>query len=360
MTNSISIIEDLFRYNDWANARIFDLARELTNAQLDAPRELGFGSLRNTIFHLLTAEEIWLERWQLVPWRPFPTDSQGMALEDMEALLRQVAQARQQLINEERKTLWKREVAFKDSRGNEYREPLIMLLIHVANHGIYHRAQALSYLKSHGRTVPVGLDYLLYKLARPSLEQTPDTVAGLRALGLEVATKAGWQATWDGWLMERYFAYHDWANDQVLSAMLDQNDAVLDRPFDMGLGSLRQTVVHLVNAESWWWENWENRPQSFPAYAAHDLASLQQRLQELRQQRNEFLGNLNPDQSQEACVAKFGELDVRVRIEESLLQLCCHGTHHRAQLVNMLRHSGLKIPAVDVVDWWRGLPTDAA
>jgi len=49
-----------------------------------------------------------------------------------------------------------------------------------------------------------------------------------------------------------------------------------------------------------------------------------------------------------------------VRIEESLLQLCCHGSHHRAQLVNMLRHSGLKIPAVDVVDWWRGLPTDAA
>ena len=64
--DAITLIEDLYRYNDWANERVLDMCNELTHEQLDAPRALGLGSLRNTLFHILTAEEIWLERDLLV------------------------------------------------------------------------------------------------------------------------------------------------------------------------------------------------------------------------------------------------------------------------------------------------------
>ena len=33
----------------------------------------------------------------------------------------------------------------------------------------------------------------------------------------------------------------------------------------------------------------------------------------------------------------------------TLLQLCGHGTHHRAQALNMLRHCGAEVPALDVI-----------
>jgi uncharacterized damage-inducible protein DinB len=48
-----------------------------------------------------------------------------------------------------------------------------------------------------------------------------------------------------------------------------------------------------------------------------------------------------------------GGPQVRFRVLESLVQLCCHGTHHRAQLINMLRHSGVTAPALDYVVWLR-------
>ncbi|NUQ49181.1 MAG: hypothetical protein HUU27_04585, partial [Phycisphaerae bacterium] len=42
-----------------------------------------------------------------------------------------------------------------------------------------------------------------------------------------------------------------------------------------------------------------------------------------------------------------------VRMGESLLQLCGHGTHHRAQALNMLRHLGGRTPGLDLVTWLR-------
>jgi len=45
-----TILEDLYRHNRWANAHIVRLCDGLTDDQLDQPRELGFGTLRNTVF----------------------------------------------------------------------------------------------------------------------------------------------------------------------------------------------------------------------------------------------------------------------------------------------------------------------
>ena len=69
------IIDDLYLFNSWANARVLALCEGLPDSQLDEPRELGFGSLRNTVFHILTTEEIWFERWTGVRggrFRPTP------------------------------------------------------------------------------------------------------------------------------------------------------------------------------------------------------------------------------------------------------------------------------------------------
>ncbi len=46
--NNNSIIDDLYRYNSWANGRIFALCDGLAEGQLDERREMGFGTLRPT------------------------------------------------------------------------------------------------------------------------------------------------------------------------------------------------------------------------------------------------------------------------------------------------------------------------
>src|SRR5262249_25457136 len=144
------------------------------------PREMGFGSLRNTVFHILAAEEIWLERWTAVPWRPFPVDAKGLSIPEIGHRLEHVAGKRQTLIDSERSDDWQRICEYKDSKGNPYRNRLDGLLLHVANHGIHHRAQALNFLKHCGRTVAGGLDYIFFRFAKPNIVQEPGTLESMR------------------------------------------------------------------------------------------------------------------------------------------------------------------------------------
>src|SRR4051812_19364891 len=99
---TVTMIDDLYRYNDWANQRLLQLCEGITDAQLDQPREIGFGTLRATLFHILAAEEIWLERWQGQPWRPFPFDPQGTSVDEISRRLRAVSDNRRQLLDQER------------------------------------------------------------------------------------------------------------------------------------------------------------------------------------------------------------------------------------------------------------------
>ncbi|MCC6508812.1 MAG: DinB family protein [Pirellulaceae bacterium] len=356
MHETITQIEDLYRYNDWANSRVFEMCQGLSHAQQDQKRELGFGTLRNTLFHILTAEQIWLERWQVVPWRPFPTDALGMSVDYIEAQLKQISQARLQMIKAEKATRWQRVVNYKDSRGNAYSNPLDVLLLHVANHSTYHRAQALAYLKQFDRTVPVGIDYLLYKLARPTLEQPTESVTKLNEMGLRVATASGWNVRWDGQLMSRYVEYGHWANSQILDLLGDADAATLDRDFGLGHGSIRRTLTHLVDVESRWAAIFENRLEQWKPAGMMDLQQLRSRLDELTVARREQVAGLDDAAAQTILTTQFGEVELKVRVVEVLVQLCTHGTHHRAQLVNMLRQVGRQVPESDLIAWWRRQP----
>jgi uncharacterized damage-inducible protein DinB len=348
------IIDDLYRFNSWANARIVKLCDGLTDSQLDEPREMGFGSLRNTVFHILTAEEIWLERWTGVPWRPFPTDAAELSIREMEHRLERVAGARQALIDRERASGWSSICDYKDSKGNAYSEPLAGLLLHVANHGVYHRAQALNYLKQFGRTAPGGLDYIFFRFANPAIPQEPATVALMQKFGLEVATGSSPPVDWEPAFVQKYFAYGDWCNALLLDRAAPLDDAALDRDYRMGLGTLRKTALHIADAERWWLKNWTVGPSPFEkAPVTTTIAELREQWTQLGAERNRFLATLDAPSAQRLVGAQIGPMSFRLPVIESIVQLCGHGTHHRAQLVNMLRQNDIKTPATDYTIWQR-------
>jgi uncharacterized damage-inducible protein DinB len=349
-----TMIDDFYRHDDWANGRILRLCEGLTDAQLDQPREMGFGSLRATVFHILAAEQIWLERWEGQPWRPFPFEPQGMSLNEIAAQLQNVANQRNALIERDRAPQWQRQVTFLDSKRNEYVQPLNHLLVHVANHGVHHRAQALHYLKQFGRTVPVGLDFLVFKLAYPNTPQDRDAAAAMHQYGLEVDLGPGLQVAFNAEEIQRYFAYHDWANQRLLELVLPLDASALDRDFDMGCGSIRKTFLHLFDAEPWWLKNWAGEltaAEHSPSDTS--IPRLQNAWAAVAQQRNAFIAGLNEERASQVVSMLVGGPPLKFRIIDSLIQICVHATHHRAQLVNMLRQSGIQPPGLDYIGWIR-------
>ena len=345
------LLDDLYAYNDWANAQVIGLCDGLTDEQLDATREMGFGTLRATLFHILTAEIIWTERWLLTPWRPFPTDPDGISVAEIAKQLADVAERRRQFIRDHRLDRFDQRIAFQDSKKNSYELALFDMLLHVANHGVHHRAQALNYLKQFDRSVVAGIDYIFYRLAEFPVQQSAEAIEGLTAYGLKIGDTVSKACPWDARVAARFYQYHDWAIDQVLSFVQSADDEALDRNFDMGPGSIRKTLLHLYDAESWWFESWTVGPNPFPASSPDTtIAELRGKWMELAEKRNEFIASVDDQRSQDQVEILAGGPPTRFRVGESIIHLAIHGTHHRAQLINMCRHTGAAWKDIDLLD----------
>ena len=61
---SIELIRTLYVYNGWANQRVLDTATQLTPEQLEAKGSASFDSIHDTLVHTMSAQWIWLSRWQ--------------------------------------------------------------------------------------------------------------------------------------------------------------------------------------------------------------------------------------------------------------------------------------------------------
>jgi uncharacterized damage-inducible protein DinB len=142
---------ELFEHNAWANERLFEACEGLSDAQLDATIDGAFGSVRNTLLHIVGAQERFVaalaESGPVVVIRdrgPFP----GVAVlrDDVrtsgEALIGLAARADSGAAVT---TTW---------RGEAFTLPTWLLLAQAINHATEHRAQVSAILSQQGIEPP--------------------------------------------------------------------------------------------------------------------------------------------------------------------------------------------------------------
>ena len=69
-------VRALLRYSDWANEQVVSAASKLPDAKLDHSIEMGRGSLRSELLHILAGESVWLQRWQGRRETPWPNETE--------------------------------------------------------------------------------------------------------------------------------------------------------------------------------------------------------------------------------------------------------------------------------------------
>ena len=345
------LFTSLYAYNQWANDKIVQLCDGLTDAQLDQPKEMGMGTLRATLFHILTADVVWMERLESSPWREFPTDPDGKSIAEIAQSLDQLGRRRLGLIGQNQSDQWNATIKYLDSKKTEYSHQLHDLLLHVWIHGIHHRAQALNYLKQFDRTIPGGIDWIFYRLATGSATQSPETVETMTGYGLAVNESIGDDIEWRLRSVKRLFEYGDWAFGKVIDNAMSLDDAALDREFDMGRGSIRKSLLHMYDAELFWVTNWNSGGGApFPQTAeTTSMSELKELWTANAAARNTYLANVDQQDAVGVVEVSFGGPPIRILVGESAIQLTMHGAHHRAQVVNMFRHSDAPIGDIDLL-----------
>ncbi len=331
----LGTIRELFAFTDWARDKLMTVASGLADEQLDRKFEMGEGSLRATLNHLWSSERMWLDRWKRHPQPRSRKDAAGVTMSGLWQEFRETAAERTKFLAGMGDADLPHLLTYTNVRGETYTFPFGGMMLHVSNHGSHHRAQAVNMIRRVGAALPrPGLDYIFMKIEAP--ETTP--------CGLDLGT------------LRTYFAYGDWANARVLAEAAKLTDEQLNRPFEIGLGTLRKTLVHIRDAEQWWFCNWTKGPgELFPqADEAIGVDQLQRLFAETASKRNEFISGLSDPDLKRIVKATPRPNVLRILpLGVPMLQLNHHGTHHRAQALNMLRHVGAKIPALDVVVWLR-------
>ncbi|MCW3463308.1 DinB family protein [Chitinophaga nivalis] len=157
------ILSHYAAYNYWANQQLAGALLKLNEEQLD--RELGgsFATLRQTVHHLWCTEQVWYQRLQLQEKTTDPlagfTGTFATACQhwlEQSLLLQQwVQQATQVRLNHT--------IAFMRKKNEPHKMDVFQVVMHVNNHGTYHRGQLVHMLRQLGVTKIPNTDYHRFK-----------------------------------------------------------------------------------------------------------------------------------------------------------------------------------------------------
>jgi uncharacterized damage-inducible protein DinB len=140
----------LYEYNAWADRRVVEAASALTPEQFTKPLCSSFSSVRDTLGHILGVEWLWLERFQgrspsaISDAKEFETAEQLKARwnEFEPVLLKFVRGLTQHDLD--------RVMEYKTMKFGVYTNPLWQSMLHLVNHGTYHRGQITTMLRQLG------------------------------------------------------------------------------------------------------------------------------------------------------------------------------------------------------------------
>jgi len=155
----------LYDYGYWANRRLFGVISELTPEQFTQPVAGSYGSVRNTLVHVLSAEWGWLERCggrargeRLKPG-DYPTlDALVETWDRVEGYVREFLAG---LTDED----LAREIRFAIGGGPASSATLEALMQHAAVHAVHHRGQVALLLRALGYA-PGNFDLLYFSTER--------------------------------------------------------------------------------------------------------------------------------------------------------------------------------------------------
>ncbi|MBL7944762.1 MAG: DinB family protein [Flavobacteriales bacterium] len=153
-------------------------------------------------------------------------------------------------------------------------------------------------------------------------------------------------------LIDQLAGYNRWANTRFVERLQTEPEAVLDRSVASSFPTLRDTLLHIRDAENAWMHRLEGiAPVPWPAEedrAISTLVTYSTRLEDLLSNANE-----------EWLLSTAAYHDLRGNRHEQVrwqMVLHCinHGTQHRGQLITMMRGLGLaSIPPNDMVVYQR-------
>jgi uncharacterized damage-inducible protein DinB len=144
------ILQQLAAYNIWANALLMEVLKRLPGELQQKEIPSSFNSLQKTVLHMWNAESIWWQRMKLQERVIGPMENFNGKMEDaIEGLTLQNRQWNE-WINKAQEHHLEHVFQYKNFKGEQFKQPIYQMLIHLFNHDTYHRGQIVNMLRQLG------------------------------------------------------------------------------------------------------------------------------------------------------------------------------------------------------------------
>lgn len=147
------LLIQMAKYNIWANRRMIEVMLTLSDEQLDQEIASSFPSIRKTVYHMWSAELIWLERLLL---RENPIWAESVFMGSFAKACENWERTSAELLEFTNKQFDDRGfdhiTEYYDRKKQTHKTPVKIILQQVFNHATYHRGQFVTMLRQTGIT----------------------------------------------------------------------------------------------------------------------------------------------------------------------------------------------------------------
>ena len=160
----------LFQYMAWGDEMGLAAARAVRDEEYYKPRGFSAGSIHNLLVHQMVSQKIWLGRWNGVNATRMEDQTDHPTRELLEERWPRVRRELLDFAGRQTAESLAAVTAVRRTTGEPLALPLGAMMMHLADHGNYHRGQLNSMLKFAGAATayPAYYRYFMQTQARPT------------------------------------------------------------------------------------------------------------------------------------------------------------------------------------------------
>jgi uncharacterized damage-inducible protein DinB len=160
-----------------------------------------------------------------------------------------------------------------------------------------------------------------------------------------------------------HLKYMSWANRLVLDAAKGLPAAQYEQDRQSSFGGIKNTLNHMYVADALWFSRVAGEPfakiSDIPVPGS--LPELEREWTTLLDRWIRWAGQLQSNNyGMEVGYTNTEGIAYRTPLWQIVLHLVNHSTHHRGQVVAMMRQAGVKPPGTDLIMYYRSLEKQAA
>ena len=137
-------------YNVWASQKLMEVILALPEEKQVAEVTSSFNSLYKTVLHMWDAESAWWQRMKMHERLIIPSENFNGKMTDVSNGLLQQSKQWEEWVNNASELSIDHVFQYYNSKKEHFKQPVWQMLLHVFNHGTYHRGQLVTMLRQLG------------------------------------------------------------------------------------------------------------------------------------------------------------------------------------------------------------------